>query len=277
MSDLCNLRNTARYRDRRAVYKPTPSTPAAIGERRCPDPKASSPRSTWYIREIPATASRVCTTSMRLKRHAMAGGRLRRTISERRSAAGARSHEAPVSRFRFSASTRQRLRVPQLPSGRNARETAGRRIHQVPGKPQHRQRSCGRKERSDHAQIYRLRPAWRQNTPKPFSALYMVASESIPELPPALRLCHCSGERARQTSGAIRPTSTALPGQNSPDASALERHLNKGVTAQRLEHQASTIRPRGRPPDAGSLQRASGTQPSPAEADSGTIQPWYQA
>ena len=41
VSHIYNLRSTETYRKHRAVYKPTQSTPVAIGERRCPDPKGS--------------------------------------------------------------------------------------------------------------------------------------------------------------------------------------------------------------------------------------------
>ena len=41
VSHIYNLRCTVAYRKQRAVYKPTESTPVAIGERRCPDPKGS--------------------------------------------------------------------------------------------------------------------------------------------------------------------------------------------------------------------------------------------
>ena len=41
VSHIYNLRKTETYRRRRAVYKPTQSTPVSIAERRCPDPKGS--------------------------------------------------------------------------------------------------------------------------------------------------------------------------------------------------------------------------------------------
>lgn len=41
VSHIYNLRKTESYRRRRAVYKPTQSTPVSIAERRCPDPKGS--------------------------------------------------------------------------------------------------------------------------------------------------------------------------------------------------------------------------------------------
>ena len=41
VSHIYNLRSTETYRKHRTAYKPTQSTPVAIGERRCPDPKGS--------------------------------------------------------------------------------------------------------------------------------------------------------------------------------------------------------------------------------------------
>jgi transposase InsO family protein len=41
VSHIYNLRKTEAYRHGRAVYRPTQSTPTAVGERRCPDPKGA--------------------------------------------------------------------------------------------------------------------------------------------------------------------------------------------------------------------------------------------
>src|ERR1051326_5973883 len=132
---------------------------------------------------------------------AMAGGGLRRDHQRESPGAGIGEHTPSVSVPHLGFSLRQRIGIHQPESGPDAEQAVGG-VHQIAGLPNHRQRPGGGQEWSGSAQAYRLRSD-RVRARRRLAEVLHRLLQPLPELSPAMRICHRGHRPARQAQASL--------------------------------------------------------------------------
>ena len=238
-SHIYNLRRTRAYREHHVHHTKTRAAAVSIGERRKPDPRGRP----GYLRVD--TVHQGDTETSKGLYHINAVDTVTQwqvvgcceTISRGPFEAGFRGYTAsiPLPRSRFSF--RQRLGVSQLPGGAVVGQNEGRRVHQIAGPSQHRQRFGGRQKRRGGAQAHRTR-TYRRRACRKVPTFLHGRFQPLFELSPSLWIRDRGDGLERQAPPPLRLADYRTPCEKLLSLDAVESCLKPGITVAFLQQQA---------------------------------------